>query len=66
VSWNSEWEVIILFICFRCLKLSCIPPRPSVQRLLGHSRDLNRQDPLDKLYEEVTSNCIKYRSYFGR
>jgi Cdc6-like AAA superfamily ATPase len=30
-----------------------------VQRLLGHSRDRNEQDPLDKLYEEVLEGYFK-------
>jgi AAA ATPase domain len=44
-----------------------------VQRLLGHSRDLNRQDPLDKLYEEVLEGYFKpyeaqvlFRSVMGQ
>jgi NACHT domain len=44
-----------------------------VQRLLGHSRDLNGQDPLDKLYEEVLDGYFKpqeaqilFRSVMGQ
>jgi NACHT domain len=44
-----------------------------VQRLLGHSRDSNGQDPLDKLYEEVLEGYFKpheaqvlFRSVMGQ
>jgi AAA ATPase domain len=44
-----------------------------VQRLLGHSRDRNGQDPLDKLYEEVLEGYFKpheaqilFRSVMGQ
>jgi NACHT domain len=44
-----------------------------VQRLLGHSRDRNEQDPLDKLYEEVLEGYFKpdeaqtlFRSVMGQ
>jgi NACHT domain len=33
--------------------------RKCVQRLLGHSRDHNTQDPLDKLYEELLEGYFK-------
>jgi NACHT domain len=44
-----------------------------VQRLLGHSRDLNGEDPLDKLYEEVLEGYFQphearvlFRSVMGQ
>jgi NACHT domain len=47
--------------------------RKCVQRLLGHSRDRNGQDPLDKLYEEVLEGYFKpfeaqvlFRSVMGQ